>query len=108
MRSDAFRKCEKGQNAYYHYYHCNAKCGFCYKVDKVSQLFVEEILIFFPDGAILELQKEIIMQEYTNQTKNRRDEKRMILAEIEKQKKLMNMLENSKWPMKLNRPITVK
>ena len=79
----------KGRNAYYYYYHCNSTCGCRYKADTVNELFVKEIEKFVPDSTILELYKEIILQEYANQTKNRKDEKKAILAEIDKQNAML-------------------
>jgi len=54
----------KGKTKYFHYYHCNSKCGVRYNAKIVNDKFIELLKKYALDPAVCELYKTLIIQVY--------------------------------------------
>ncbi|MEP7257461.1 MAG: zinc ribbon domain-containing protein [Flavitalea sp.] len=74
----------KDHTKYYSYYHCTDGCSSRYRADKVNQLFVSEIKKYIPEPAIIDLFKELIAEELSDQTNNVQDDSKQLRLQIKK------------------------
>ena len=58
----------KGRKDYYHYYHCNSKCGFRHKAEEVNDRLALEIKKHVSGIPELKLYKDILMQTFRTKT----------------------------------------
>ncbi len=75
----------KGRSARYAYYHCRASCGIRYPAPSVNEAFVRELQKFKPRKATVNLFRELVVNEFSDQIKNQQKEKKLVLEEIQKQ-----------------------
>ncbi len=75
----------KGRSARYAYYHCRASCGVRYPAPSVNEAFVRELQKFIPRKATVNLFRELVINEFSDQIKNQQKEKKLVLDEIQKQ-----------------------
>lgn len=75
----------KGRTAYYNYYHCTASCGWRYKAEHVHDLFIQELRKYKPQPAMLQLYKQVILDVYNSQIGDVKNEKKLLLREINEQ-----------------------
>ena len=59
----------KGRSARYSYYHCRASCGVRYPPPSVNEAFVWELQKFKPRKATVNLFRELVINEFSDQIK---------------------------------------
>lgn len=75
----------KGRTAYYNYYHCVSTCGWRYKADYIHDTFIQELRKYKPTLAMLTLYKQVILDVYNSQHKDKHSEKKELLQQINEQ-----------------------
>ncbi len=73
----------KGKKNYYHYYHCNSKCGFRHHSDKINELFEKELEKYEFSEAIKNLLKTLLKDNYKNFTGGIIDARKKLVQEID-------------------------
>jgi site-specific DNA recombinase len=57
-------RASKGRTAHYHYYHCNATCGYRKRAEEVNDTFTGHLQEFVLDTTAARLFKSVILNVY--------------------------------------------
>ena len=74
----------KGRSGRYHYYHCNATCGFRHRAEFVNSVFEDGLKSLQMTEPIKKLVKKIFLDNYNNFHKTPKLEKKKLSDEIDK------------------------
>ncbi len=75
----------KGRRERYQYYHCHSSCGVRFSAPLANEAFVRELQKFKPRNATVNLFRELVVEEFSDQKKRRQKEKKRVSEEIQKQ-----------------------
>ncbi|TKC04465.1 recombinase family protein [Pedobacter frigoris] len=75
----------KGKNKHYYYYHCVNECGTRFNALEANDLFLDQLKEFTINPSAIELVTAVITSVYKSRTLNDFNDKKLILADIEKQ-----------------------
>ncbi|WP_051585174.1 recombinase family protein [Chryseobacterium sp. UNC8MFCol] len=74
----------KGNTKFYSYYHCNSKCGFRHNSDDLNKKFVDDLRKYEILPEYKDLLKVALLRNYKKYCGNVDDERKSVMAEIEK------------------------
>ena len=89
-----FLKCPKCENMltasssrgkmgkYYHYYHCNSKCGIRFKAADVNNIFEKQLSELVPKPGMAEVFKDTVVEEFNSATKKQDINRNQILKQV--------------------------
>ena len=73
----------KGRTHYYYYYHCTSKCGVRFKADEVNRIFNEQLAQLIPKPGMVEVFRESMKQELSQQIHKQNKERKSLLDELD-------------------------
>ena len=92
----------KGRNNRYHYYHCNATCGFRRRAEIVNSIFEESLKLLEMKEPVKKLIKKMFLDYYENLIKTPKEDKKRILKEIDNLNSRLSMARNKLLSEKIN------